>query len=61
MHTFEKRPNNETVCYRNGEPIMMAITCMDKDNQDFKNVIALKRIKPAGIDEIISAIFGIKI
>ena len=56
-HTYEKI-GNERLIYRDGEPILMAITCPD-DVDHHKNVIVMQRVKqvtPMDVKEVINII-----
>ena len=56
VHTYEKH-GNERLIFRNGQPIMMAMTCTwNPEDKDHQNVIVMKRIRVMQDGDIMQAL-----
>ncbi len=55
VHSYEKHGNQRLV-YRNGEPIMMAITNPNPEDKENQNIIVLQRIRELKGNDIMAAL-----
>ena len=54
-HTYEKR-GTDTLVYRDGKPILMAMTNPNPEDKQHQNIIVLQKVKTINPDEIMMAI-----
>lgn len=53
-----EKSKNKTVYYRNGEPMMVSLSCPNPDDKDLQNVIILQRVNKISPMDILASLLG---